>query len=82
MIKLSVKGLADYMMASPAAQHTTLRDFKYPDKDEAKSRRLYYLYSSVAPAFLAASSTSAITSCKNWLRSGDGVTSGTGAAGS
>ena len=42
MIELSVKGLADYIMGSPAAQHTTLRDFKYRDEDEAMNRRLYY----------------------------------------
>lgn len=42
MIRISVKGLADYMTASPATQRKILRDFKYPDADEAYAKRLYY----------------------------------------
>lgn len=42
MIKISVKGLAKFMTASPAGQRKILRDFKFPDEDEPKAMRLYY----------------------------------------
>jgi hypothetical protein len=42
MIKMSVKGLAKFMMSSPAAQRKVLQDYKFPDEDEPKAMRLYY----------------------------------------
>lgn len=42
MIKLSVKGFADYMTSGPAKQRTILRQYKYPDEDEAHARIIYY----------------------------------------
>ena len=42
IIKLSVKGFADYMTATPAKQRKILRDYKYPQDDEAYAKRLYY----------------------------------------
>jgi hypothetical protein len=42
MIRLSLTGLAKYMTASPANQRRILRDFKYPNEDEAYAKRLYY----------------------------------------
>jgi hypothetical protein len=42
MIKMSVKGLAKFMTASPAAQRRILKEFKFPDDDEPKAMRLYY----------------------------------------
>src|SRR5438552_2972289 len=42
MIKMSVKGLAKFMVASPAAQRKVLQDYKFPDEDEPKAMRLYY----------------------------------------
>lgn len=42
VIKISVKGLAKFMTASPAGQRRVLRDFKFPDEDEPKAMRLYY----------------------------------------
>lgn len=42
MIRLTVKGLAEFMTSTPAKQRKTLRDFKYPDEDEPFARRLYY----------------------------------------
>lgn len=40
--KLSLKGLADYMAASPTKQRTILRQFKYPSEDEARAKIVYY----------------------------------------
>jgi hypothetical protein len=42
VIKLSIKGLADFMTASPARQRRILRDYKRLDEDEPTARRLYY----------------------------------------
>lgn len=42
MIRLGLKGLADFITGSPPAQRKTLRDYKYPDDDEAKARSSYY----------------------------------------
>lgn len=42
MIKLSAKGLAKYITASPASQRKILQDFKYPKEDEPFAMRLYY----------------------------------------
>jgi hypothetical protein len=42
MIKLSVKGFADFMTSGPAKQRNILRQYKYPDEDEAHARILYY----------------------------------------
>ena len=42
MIRMSVKGLAKYMISGPAAQRKVLRDFKYPREDEPMAMRLYY----------------------------------------
>ncbi len=38
MIKISLKGLAKYMTASPVGQRKVLRDFKYPDPAAARLR--------------------------------------------
>src|SRR5262249_19128293 len=42
MKKLSIKGLADFMTASPSRQRTILRQYKYPDEDEPRAKILYY----------------------------------------
>lgn len=42
MIKISVRGLAKFMTASPAAQRKVLHDYKYPDENEPSAMRLYY----------------------------------------
>lgn len=42
MIRLTLSGLAKYMTSAPARQRTILRDFKYPNEDEALAKRLYY----------------------------------------
>jgi hypothetical protein len=42
MKKLSLKGLADYMTASPTRQRSILRSYKYPTEDEAQAKILYY----------------------------------------
>jgi len=42
MIKLSLKGFADFMSAGPAKQRTILRQYKYPDEDEARAKIVYY----------------------------------------
>jgi len=42
MIKISVKGLAKFMTASPAGQRRVLKEFKFPDDDEPRAMRLYY----------------------------------------
>ena len=41
MIKISLKGLAKFMTASPAGQRKVLRDFKYPDP-EGNAQAIYY----------------------------------------
>lgn len=41
MIKISLKGLAKFMTASPANQRKVLRDFKYPDP-EGHAQATYY----------------------------------------
>jgi hypothetical protein len=43
MIKISLTGLAKYMTSGPAAQRKIVHDYKYPDEDEPKAMRLYYL---------------------------------------
>jgi hypothetical protein len=40
--KISLKGLADYMTASPTRQRSVLRQFKYPEEDEAQAKIIYY----------------------------------------
>jgi hypothetical protein len=42
MIKLSLKGFADFMSAGPAKQRTILGQYKYPDEDEARAKIVYY----------------------------------------
>lgn len=42
MIKISVKGLAKFMTATPSAQRRILKEFKFPDDDEPRAMRLYY----------------------------------------
>lgn len=41
-IRLTVKGLAKYVAASPAMQRRILQEFKYPTADEPFAMRLYY----------------------------------------
>lgn len=43
MIKISLTGLAKFMTSGPAAQRKVVHDYKYPDEDEPKAMRLYYL---------------------------------------
>lgn len=40
-IQISVKGLAKYMLAGPAAQRRVLRDYKYPDPEGAAQAKYY-----------------------------------------
>lgn len=42
MIQLSYTALAEFMTASPTIQRKTLIDYKYPDEDEPRAKRLYY----------------------------------------
>lgn len=42
MIRISVRGLAKYMTAGPAAQRNVLRDYKFPGDPEPFAMRLYY----------------------------------------
>lgn len=42
MKKLSLKGLADFMTASPTRQRKILSTYKYPSEDEAQAKILYY----------------------------------------
>ena len=42
LIKISIKGLAKFMTATPSGQRKILRDFKFPDDNEPKAMRLYY----------------------------------------
>ncbi|MGO9411156.1 MAG: hypothetical protein ACLQCB_10440 [Spirochaetia bacterium] len=42
MIKLSLKGFADFMSAGPAKQRTILWQYKHPDEDEARAKIVYY----------------------------------------
>ena len=42
MKKLSLKGLADYMTASPTRQRSILHGYKYPAEDESRAKILYY----------------------------------------
>ena len=42
LIKISIKGLAKFMTATPSGQRKILRDFKFPDDSEPKAMRLYY----------------------------------------
>ncbi len=42
MIKLSLKGFADFMSAGPAKQRSILRQYKFPDEDEARAKIVYY----------------------------------------
>jgi hypothetical protein len=41
MIKISLKGLAKFMTASPSAQRKVLRDYKYP-KPEGEAQASFY----------------------------------------
>ena len=43
MIKISLTGLAKFITSGPAAQRKVVHDYKYPDEDEPKAMRLYYL---------------------------------------
>jgi predicted RNA-binding protein with EMAP domain len=43
MIKISLTGLAKFMTSGPAAQRKVVHDYRYPDEDEPKAMRLYYL---------------------------------------
>jgi hypothetical protein len=40
--KISLKGLADYMTASHTRQRSVLRQYKYPEEDEAQAKIIYY----------------------------------------
>lgn len=40
--KISIKGLADFMTASATRQRSVLRQFKYPQDDEAQAKIIYY----------------------------------------
>ena len=42
MKKISIKGLADFMTSAPAKQRSIIRQFKYPDEEEAKARITNY----------------------------------------
>lgn len=42
MKKISLKGFAQIMLASPSRQRTLLRYHKYPSEDEPRARILYY----------------------------------------
>lgn len=42
VIRISVRGLAKYMTAGPAAQRKILRNYKFPDESEPTAMRLYY----------------------------------------
>jgi hypothetical protein len=42
MIQISYTALADFMTSSQAIQRKTLIDYKYPDEDEPRAKRLYY----------------------------------------
>jgi hypothetical protein len=41
-IKISVKGLAKFMTATPSRQRKILKEFKFPNDDEPRAMRLYY----------------------------------------
>ena len=43
MIRLSVRGLAKYIVSSPSAQLKVLQDFKYPKADEPFAMRTFYI---------------------------------------
>jgi len=40
--KFSIKGLADYMTATPSRQRTIIRQYKYPQEDEGRAKIHYY----------------------------------------
>jgi len=40
--KLSLKGLSDYISASPTTQRRILHEYKYPTEDESRAKILYY----------------------------------------
>lgn len=40
--KVSLKGLADFMTSSAVRQRSILRQYKYPDEDEARAKIIYY----------------------------------------
>ncbi|MGD0168507.1 MAG: hypothetical protein ABSE54_02155 [Smithella sp.] len=40
--KLSLKGFADFMLASPIRQISILRGYKYPSSNDARAKILYY----------------------------------------
>jgi hypothetical protein len=42
MIKLSAKGIAKYIVSSPATQRRIVQDFKYPASEEPFAMRMYY----------------------------------------
>lgn len=41
-IRMSVRGLAKYIVGSPSQQRRVLQDYKYPDGDEPAAMRQYY----------------------------------------
>jgi len=43
MIKISLTDLAKFMTSGPVAQRKVVHDYRYPDEDEPKAMRLYYL---------------------------------------
>lgn len=42
MKKVSLKGLADFMTASPVRQRKIVREYKYPSQEESRAKTLYY----------------------------------------
>ncbi|MGE0142105.1 MAG: hypothetical protein AB7I19_11990 [Planctomycetota bacterium] len=40
--RFSIKGLADFMAANAVKQRKIIRDYKYPDEDEAHAKIIYY----------------------------------------
>ncbi len=41
-IKLSIKGLVDYMTGTPTEQRNILRQYKYPSDDDSHAKIIYY----------------------------------------
>jgi hypothetical protein len=63
MKKLSLRGLAKYMTASPHMQRQTLHEFKYPNEAAAAAMRHYYV-----PAVQAVTVYHANNRGADWLR--------------
>jgi len=40
--RISLKGLADFMVGSPAKQRSIVHDYKYPKEDEPRGKATYY----------------------------------------